>query len=49
MQVVKEYGVYFFVAVAFPFLTDLSSFISYSIDAIEKANCHYLDYLGMIR
>ena len=42
MQVVKEYGIYFYVAVAFPFLQDLSSFIGYSIDAIEKANEHYI-------
>ena len=38
MQVVKEYGVYFYVAIAFPFLHDLGSFVEYSIDAIEKAN-----------
>ncbi len=44
MQVVKEYGVYFYVAVAFPFLQDLGSFIGYSIDAIEKASAHYMNY-----
>lgn len=42
MQVVKEYGVYFYVAVAFPFLQDFGSFIGYSIDAIERANEHYV-------
>ena len=46
MQVVKEYGVYFYVAVPFPFLQDLGSFIGYSIDAIEKANEMYQNYLN---
>ncbi len=46
MQVVKEYGVYFYVAVAFPFLQDLGSFIGYSIDAIEKANEMYQNCLN---
>lgn len=46
MQVVKEYGVYFYVAVPFPFLQDLGSFIGYSIDAIEKANEMYQNCLN---
>lgn len=46
VQVIKEYGVYFYVAVAFPFLQDLGSFIGYSIDAIEKANEHYMTYFN---
>ena len=46
MQVVKEYGVYFYVAVPFPFLQDLGSFIGYSIDAIEKANEIYQNCLN---
>lgn len=44
MQVVKEYGVYFYVAVTFPFLQDLGSFIGYSIDAIEKTSAHYMNH-----
>lgn len=49
IQVVKEYGIYFYVAIAFPFLHDLDSFIAYSIDAIEKANESFMSYLNSIQ
>ena len=41
MQVVKDYGLYFYVAYPFPFLNNLASVIAYSIDAIETAIIHF--------
>ena len=41
IQVVREFGIYFYVTMPFPFISDLGSFIAYSIDAIETAILHY--------
>lgn len=41
IQVVREFGLYFYVTMPFPFINDLGGFIAYSIDAIETAILHY--------
>ena len=41
MQVIKDFGLYFYVAYPFPFLNNFGSIIAYSIDAIETAIFHY--------
>ena len=40
-QVVKEFGIYFYVTMPLPFLHDMGSFIAFSTDAIETAILHY--------
>ena len=48
MQVVREYGVFFYVAAPFPFLPNLDSFIAYSIDAINLTSDKYMNKLMVI-